>query len=65
LLQQVTREKFYFLLKELRSDIQSAIEKNPQEIHFLQSFDLLSWIEGKLGKTPFADLYLERIDILK
>jgi len=65
MLLQVTREQFYHLLRELKADIQSSIDNNPNEIHFLQSFDLLSWIDSKLENKPFADLYLDRTEILK
>lgn len=58
-------DKFNDLLIDLKLEIEEAIEKNAAEAYFLQSFDLITWIDSKLQKKPFADLYLNRLNILK
>jgi hypothetical protein len=40
-------------------------KKNELEAFFLQSFDLISWIDSKLEHQSSADLYLSRLNILK
>jgi hypothetical protein len=50
----------------MKTEIVHAIEKkNELEAFFLQSFDLISWIDSKLEQQSSSDLYLSRLNILK
>jgi len=46
-------------LLDIRTYIQKCIKKNPIEANFLIGFDLISWIDSKLQKRSFKEVYLE------
>lgn len=47
-------------LLDIRADIQQCVKRNPIEANFLIGFDLLSWIESKLQKRTFRDIYFQK-----
>ena len=39
----------------LKSDLEKIL-KNPYELEFLVDFDIISWLDSKIEKRPFAEI---------
>jgi len=52
------------MLIDIKTKIEHTIQQQPIEANFLMGFDIITWIESKLQKRPFKDVFFEKENLV-